>query len=168
MKQASNQRRSRRGNGGKRQSKNSNFDSNGPDIRVRGNAQQVLDKYLALARDAASAGDRVASENYYQHAEHYYRVLHANSGDDRRNGEGGNRNPRPVNTPANPDGAAEAMDQEALERQQRAENSGKSGRNDAKNKPAEAEVIVKSTPEAPAEATEDDGADGQPTEPAVA
>ncbi|MDA0241101.1 MAG: DUF4167 domain-containing protein, partial [Proteobacteria bacterium] len=122
MKQGTNQRRSRRGSGnGKRPSKNSNFDSNGPDIRVRGNAQQVLDKYLALARDATSAGDRVASENYYQHAEHYYRILHANSGDDRRNGEGGNRNPRPANTPANPDGAAEAMDQQDFEAQQQAE-----------------------------------------------
>ena len=55
------------------------FDSNGPDIRVRGNAYQVFEKYLALARDAQSAGDRVAAENYYQHAEHYYRIINANS-----------------------------------------------------------------------------------------
>ncbi len=55
------------------------FDSNGPDIRVRGNAYQVFEKYLALARDAQSAGDRVAAENYYQHAEHYYRIINANN-----------------------------------------------------------------------------------------
>lgn len=51
------------------------FDSNGPDVRVRGNANQVYEKYLALARDASSAGDRVIAESYYQHAEHYYRIM---------------------------------------------------------------------------------------------
>ena len=56
------------------------FDSNGPDVRIRGNAYQVLEKYLQLARDATAAGDRIAAENFYQHAEHYYRVINANSG----------------------------------------------------------------------------------------
>lgn len=51
------------------------FDSSGPDVRVRGNAHQVYEKYLALARDATAAGDRVAAEGYYQFAEHYFRVL---------------------------------------------------------------------------------------------
>ncbi|MCX8500454.1 MAG: DUF4167 domain-containing protein, partial [Alphaproteobacteria bacterium] len=54
------------------------FDSNGPDIRVRGTAFQVLEKYLALARDATTSGDRIAAENFYQHAEHYYRIINAN------------------------------------------------------------------------------------------
>ena len=45
---------------------------------MRGNAYQVMEKYLALARDASAAGDRIAMENYLQHAEHYYRVLNAN------------------------------------------------------------------------------------------
>ena len=54
------------------------FDSAGPDVRIRGNAYQVLEKYLALARDASAAGDRIAAENFYQHAEHYYRVISAN------------------------------------------------------------------------------------------
>lgn len=53
------------------------FDSNGPDVRVRGNAWQVYEKYQALARDATSSGDRIAAENYQQHAEHYYRVIEA-------------------------------------------------------------------------------------------
>lgn len=53
------------------------FDSNGPDVRVRGNAWQVYEKYQALARDAASSGDHVAAENLLQHAEHYYRVIEA-------------------------------------------------------------------------------------------
>ncbi len=53
------------------------FDSNGPDVRVRGNAWQVFEKYQSLARDASGAGDRVATENYLQHAEHYYRIIEA-------------------------------------------------------------------------------------------
>ena len=59
-------------------SKNETFDSNGPEVRVRGNAHQVLEKYLALARDAQAAGDRIAAENYFQHAEHYFRIINAN------------------------------------------------------------------------------------------
>ena len=53
------------------------FDSNCIDVRVRGNAWQVFEKYQALARDAQSSGDRVAAENYMQHAEHYYRIIEA-------------------------------------------------------------------------------------------
>ena len=56
-------------------SKGQNFDSSGPDTRVRGNAYQVLEKYLQLARDAGTVGDRVAAENFLQHADHYYRVV---------------------------------------------------------------------------------------------
>jgi hypothetical protein len=65
------------GHGGGGQSKAHTFDSTGPDIRVRGNAYQVLEKYLQLARDAGTAGDRVAAENFLQHADHYYRVVAA-------------------------------------------------------------------------------------------
>ena len=74
--------RSGSGGGGGRKNvplKNQNFDSNGPDVRVRGNATQVYEKYLALARDASSAGDRVIAESYYQHAEHYYRIINENT-----------------------------------------------------------------------------------------
>ena len=49
-------------------------------MRVRGNTYQVMEKYLALARDASLAGDRIAMENYLQHAEHYYRILMAQGG----------------------------------------------------------------------------------------
>ncbi|MCH8155947.1 MAG: DUF4167 domain-containing protein [Proteobacteria bacterium] len=66
--------------------RHNNFDSNGPEGRVRGNAHQVYEKYIGLARDALSLGDRVAAENYYQYAEHYYRVLNART-DPRPNGE---------------------------------------------------------------------------------
>lgn len=53
------------------------FDSSGPEMRVRGTAQQLYDKYSQLARDAASSNDRVLGESYYQHAEHYFRILSA-------------------------------------------------------------------------------------------
>lgn len=59
---------------------NRSFDSNGPDIKIRGTAANVYEKYLQLARDANSAGDRVQQENYLQHAEHYYRILMAQGG----------------------------------------------------------------------------------------
>lgn len=56
---------------------NRTFDSSGPEIKIRGSASHVYEKYLQLARDANSAGDRVAAENYLQHAEHYYRIMAA-------------------------------------------------------------------------------------------
>ncbi|MEC8289078.1 MAG: DUF4167 domain-containing protein [Pseudomonadota bacterium] len=79
MRQGPNKNRMRgRGHGRKSgNSRNQSFESNGPDVKVRGNAQQVVEKYLTLARDASSAGDRINAESYYQFAEHYYRVMTA-------------------------------------------------------------------------------------------
>jgi len=70
------------------------FDSNGPGLKIRGNAYQVFERYVALAREAATSGDRIAAENYYQHAEHYFRVMNANG-----DGHGSQQAPRPM-TPA--------------------------------------------------------------------
>src|SRR5689334_12233533 len=53
------------------------YESNGPDIKIRGTASHIAEKYLQLARDARSSGDPVAAENYYQHAEHYFRLIAA-------------------------------------------------------------------------------------------
>jgi len=71
MKRGRNQRRRQGGN------PNRALDSNGPDVRIRGTANQIHDKYQTLARDAQSAGDRVKAENYLQHAEHYFRLMKA-------------------------------------------------------------------------------------------
>ena len=81
MKQGSNSRRPRgRSNNNKRSpNRNNNHDSGGLEIRVRGNASQVHEKYLSLARDALSADDRISSENYSQHAEHFYRIMSINA-----------------------------------------------------------------------------------------
>ena len=80
MRQGPSNRRARgRGsNSGRRSSipnRNQTFDSNGPDVRIRGTAFQVNEKYQALARDASASGDRIMAENYLQHAEHYYRII---------------------------------------------------------------------------------------------
>jgi len=53
------------------------FDSSGPDLRIRGTSQQLFEKYLQLGRDATSSADRVMAESYFQHAEHYFRILNA-------------------------------------------------------------------------------------------
>jgi Domain of unknown function (DUF4167) len=65
------------GNGGGSFNPNRVFDSNGPDIKIRGSASHVYEKYLQLARDANTQGDRVMAESYLQHAEHYFRILSA-------------------------------------------------------------------------------------------
>jgi hypothetical protein len=53
------------------------YESNGPDVRIRGTASHVAEKYIQLARDAQASGDPVAAENYFQHAEHYFRMIAA-------------------------------------------------------------------------------------------
>ena len=80
MRQGSNSRRGRTGRpNGKRSfsqgGPNRSLESNGPNVKLRGTAVQVYDKYQGLARDATSSGDRVAAENYFQHAEHYFRMM---------------------------------------------------------------------------------------------
>lgn len=56
---------------------NQNFDSNGPNEKIRGSAHQIFERYVGLAREAAIGGDPVAAENFYQHAEHYFRINNA-------------------------------------------------------------------------------------------
>ncbi|MCB8823075.1 DUF4167 domain-containing protein [Microvirga rosea] len=53
------------------------YESNGPDVKIRGTAQHIAEKYSQLARDATASGDPVAAENYFQHAEHYFRIIAA-------------------------------------------------------------------------------------------
>lgn len=70
--------RGRNNNNGNRRGQNPLtrvYESNGPDIKIRGTASHIAEKYLQLARDARSSGDPVAAENYYQHAEHYFRLI---------------------------------------------------------------------------------------------
>jgi hypothetical protein len=73
------------------------FESSGPNVKIRGNAYQVFERYIAMAREAAASGDRIAAENFYQHAEHYFRVMNADG-----NGHGYPQQQRPM-TPADTD-----------------------------------------------------------------
>ena len=82
-----------RGRGRKPQNVNRTFESNGPDVKIRGTAATVAEKYLSLARDAQVSGDPVASENYLQHAEHYFRVLNLNG---QANPQANQSRPRPL------------------------------------------------------------------------
>jgi Domain of unknown function (DUF4167) len=54
-----------------------NYESNGPDVKIRGTAAHVAEKYMSLARDALASGDIIAAESYFQHAEHYNRIIMA-------------------------------------------------------------------------------------------
>src|SRR5246500_3572730 len=113
MRPGPNKRSRGRGNGGnphynrpRMPQRTQTFDSNGPNVKIRGNAYQVFERYVALAREAATSGDRIAAENLYQHAEHYFRIMNAQ-------GEGqGHGQPRPT-TPADAEMAPEGERQEA-------------------------------------------------------
>lgn len=80
------------------------MDSNGPDVKIRGTAAHIFEKYQTLARDAQSAGDRIGAENYLQHAEHYYRLILAAQqpadGQPRLPQQGGQRSDAPEETEA--------------------------------------------------------------------
>jgi len=70
----------RRGRGRGRKPQNPlarNFESNGPDVKIRGTAVHIAEKYMSLARDALASGDMIAAESYFQHAEHYNRIIMA-------------------------------------------------------------------------------------------
>jgi len=71
------------------------FESNGPDVKIRGTASHVAEKYSSLARDALSSGDNVMAENYFQHAEHYYRIVAAAAAQSGRPEDGLGRGPQP-------------------------------------------------------------------------
>src|SRR3974390_1292975 len=76
MRNGQNKRMRGRNNDGKSHNPRARvYESNGPDVKIRGNPSHIAEKYIQLARDAQASGDPIAAENYYQHAEHYYRVI---------------------------------------------------------------------------------------------
>jgi len=78
--------------------RNQIFDSNGPDVRIRGTAHQVCEKYLALAKDAQAVGDVVQAESYLQHAEHYQRII-SSWGEEDAQYNASRQNEQPYNAP---------------------------------------------------------------------
>ena len=137
------------GNNKPQQNANRAFDSTGPEnIKVRGHAQHVFEKYQQLARDASSSGDRVLAENFLQHAEHYFRVLrtlqpnrpvsdfmardtyNSNYDIDFEDESGAQADPEPTQAEAQPDGEANAQGGQSGERQdyQSRDNRDQNGR----------------------------------------
>jgi len=96
--------RNRGGNGGNQRRNGNNrmqvFDSNGPDVRIRGTAHQINEKYVALARDASGSGDLILAESYLQYAEHYQRIINSWAEADNKQ--------RAVSTPAQQEPVTEA------------------------------------------------------------
>src|SRR5215469_6191324 len=78
------------------------FESNGPDVKIRGTPSHIAEKYMQLARDAQASGDPVAAENYFQHAEHYFRMIAAMQDQFRQN--------QPFYRPEGATGAADPRD----------------------------------------------------------
>jgi hypothetical protein len=92
----------RRGRGRGRKPQNPlarSFESNGPDVKIRGTAAHIAEKYMSLARDALASGDLISAESYFQHAEHYNRIIMAAQQQFPQHGgqpgEGGNGGYRP-------------------------------------------------------------------------
>lgn len=117
--------RSRGRNGGRKHVNpmSRNFESNGPDVKIRGNAAHIAEKYVQLARDAQASGDSVMEQNYLQHAEHYFRIVSAsqpagtpryepnnydNDTDDEMDGEENASEPNGAAEPAEPVAAGPA------------------------------------------------------------
>lgn len=94
MRHTSSNRRGRKRSNGRQQGQGRThvYDSNGPDVRIRGTAHQVAEKYDALAKDAKASGDHIMAENYYQHAEHYIRIINELKSDSKsESGNGGSQ-----------------------------------------------------------------------------
>ncbi|HOY80028.1 MAG TPA: DUF4167 domain-containing protein [Hyphomonadaceae bacterium] len=116
---------------------NRSLESNGPEVKIRGTAAQIYEKYAQYARDAQSGGDRVRYENFLQHAEHYYRVMAATMPRDRllaqQNGEGGmqqSQQPGEGNVQAIEGGISSGDTQDALKVMDDQSNDGDDGDDD--------------------------------------
>ncbi|ADE40176.1 DUF4167 domain-containing protein [Candidatus Puniceispirillum marinum] len=161
--------RGRRGNGGGGGShvpnRNTSYESNGPDVKLRGNAQQLHEKYIALAHDASSSGERIAAEAYSQFADHYFRLHQAAVGaaETKRqqeqaaqvaNGEAAETKPEAVNGDADKASPADSSAPESDE----AEGAKKSSTSQRKPrvKPAETDDTSALSPAQLAEAVQDE------------
>lgn len=148
------QNRRGRGRGRKPQNPLSrNLESNGPDVKIRGTASHIAEKYSTLARDSISSGDNVAGESYLQHAEHYNRIIMANQAQqgDGVNGSGAVR--------GRPNGSGEGADNAQPETPPPAAASGNSA-DEASNDDGVARTIARSTKDAGNGADEDNQATG--------
>jgi len=107
MKHGSNKRSRSRGNNKRHNNPRGHYESNGPEVKVRGTPQQILEKYQALARDATLSDDRIGAEGYFQFAEHYYRVANADGAANNGQGRRDSRNNRGAAKPDSPEQQAQ-------------------------------------------------------------
>ena len=151
MRQNQGSKRSRGRNQNRRTgpSRNQTFDSNGPSVRIRGNASQVHEKYIAMAQDASSAGDSISSENYLQHAEHYYRILAVQR--EEAEARANNQQQSPRNNNNNGRSQRSEGSNETAERAAEGQNQPVVASDDVDEMPA---FVTKKVPEAPKEPEE--------------
>ncbi len=123
-----NNNQKRQGGGGR-----NSYESNGPDGKVRGTAQQILEKYQALGQDATSAGDRIAAEAYFQFAEHYYRVVNVDGP------------PQQQQQPRRESNTNDQQQQDSAPSGNNAANSGNTETESSKQEPLQA--VAENTPE---------------------
>ncbi len=109
------------------------FDSSGPDLRIRGTSQQLFEKYLQLGRDATGSGDRVMAESYFQHAEHYFRILNAMNQAAQQNG-------------AQPNAGGNGQGQQPYRRQDASDQSDQPDVQDDEQTDAEPQPIAEARP----------------------
>ena len=164
--------RGRRGNGGGGgnhvPNRNTSYESNGPDVKLRGNAQQLHEKYIALAHDASSSGERIAAEGYSQFADHYFRLHQAAVGaaETKRqqeqaaqaaNGEAEDVKPEAVNGEADETSSADVSASESGDAQnvKKSSNSQRSQRK-PRVKPVETDDTSALSPAQLAEAVQDE------------
>ncbi|WP_412557782.1 DUF4167 domain-containing protein [Thalassospira sp. MIT1370] len=131
-----------------------NFDSNGPDGRVRGNAQQVYEKYVSLAKDCTD--DPVLAENFYQHAEHYHRILQAAQEWENQRREERGENNRQRNNRGNRDDRNDAQSNQGDDQQGDNTENAENASNDSVATPADADGSAGENTET---AASDDGDD---------
>jgi len=130
----------RNGHSGGQINRNTTIDSNGPDVRIRGNAQQLHEKYIALANDASAAGERIQAEAYFQFADHYFRVNAAiiAAAEERRDRHQDNGNRSSADDKSDEDNASEAQakndDQDSDQAEEAEDNTGD---DDVASRPAE-------------------------------
>ncbi|MGI9353109.1 MAG: DUF4167 domain-containing protein [Rhizobiaceae bacterium] len=114
-----------------------NYESNGPDVKIRGNAAHIADKYSTLARDALSNGDTVMAENYLQHAEHYNRIIaaaQAQKAEENAAAAANGRGPQPDVQEGKTEGSSEAGSATEHNNKSVSENQGEAEEADAETK----------------------------------
>ena len=130
-----------RGRGGRKPSGNNInrvYESAGPEGKVRGTPQQIVDKYLSLARDAQTSGDRVVAENFLQHAEHYQRiVLEAMGARAEQRGHPSEQDQPDYDGDDGSDGEIEAAPMAVVEVQNRRQGGNGQQREERRQRPAE-------------------------------